>query len=98
MFCHSPFNLIFFNELSVNHYLQHRRKVVKCILHIDATGSVVKVNDGTEKKPFYYAVTFKPSNINPNKDEVRKLELRTFSYANFITTNNKTYNISNSKI
>jgi hypothetical protein len=56
---------------------------------------VIKVKDGTEKKPFYYALTFKPSNINPNVDENKKKELNTFSYANFLTTNNKTYNITN---
>jgi hypothetical protein len=46
-YCHKPFNLIFFNEAAIKHYLQYRQKVSKCILHIDATGSVVKVNDGT---------------------------------------------------
>jgi hypothetical protein len=94
-YCHKPFNLIFFNEEAIKHYLQYRQKVSKCILHIDATGSVVKVNDGTEKKPFYYALTFKPSDLNKKTDENKKKELVTFSYANFLTTNNKTFNITN---
>ena len=78
-YSYKPFNLIFFNEATVQHYLKYRKNVDnKCVLHIDATGSVIKVKDGTEKKPFYYALTFKPSNINPNDDENKKKELNTF--------------------
>lgn len=81
--------------MAVKHYLLYREKASNCILHIDATASVVKINDGTEKKPFYYAITFKPSDINSNEDEIKKLDLKTFSYANFITTNNRTFNLKN---
>ena len=89
----SPFSLMFFNELSIIHYANYRSGKKKCILHIDATGGVVKVKDLTGKAPFYYALTFKPSDIVSKKD-AKENELSAFSYANYITTNNKTCSVT----
>ena len=60
---------------------------------MDATGEVVKFKDLTGKATFYYALTFKPSDIVSKKD-AKENELSAFSYANYITTNNKTYSVT----